>query len=423
MFHMEQSMSEYQVIINIIVEVLLGKNLTETFAQHILFMEQGNISKIKNICYGVIRNYYQLKSILFHIVDKIPKNKNINALLLIGIYEIEYTKKPQYAIVNELVKISFALTKQESIKKFVNAVMRNYLCNKEQIYSEIKQQIEYKYNFPIWLINKLKQEYPRQYLTIIDNSNLIPKITLRVNLNKISFNNYLDILKNAEIGFNLIDNKIVLQQLIKIEQIPFFKNGYVSVQDVSAQKLLEIVNFNDGDYVLDACCAPGGKTCQILENSKVNLVGLDIDNNRLVKVKQNLDRLGLNAKIMQADASCNTWWDKEFFDIIIADVPCSASGTIKRNPDIKLHRKISDINNFVIIQRAIIINLWQMLKVGGKLIYITCSIFKEENHDNVKFFSQSLKGVGVNKEINILPTEYADGFYYCILEKLNCENL
>lgn len=420
---MEQSMTEYLVIINIIVEVLLGKNLTETFNQHIIPMQQGNVSKIKDICYGIIRNYYQLKSILFHIVDKVPKNKNINTILLIGIYEIEHTKKPHYAIVNELVKMSFTLTKQERIKNFVNAVMRNYLCNKEQVHLKINQQIEYKYNFPRWLINKLKQEYSRQYLTIIGNSNLIPKISLRVNLNKVSFNDYLNILKNAQIEFNLIDNKIVLQHLIKVEQIPFFKNGYVSIQDVNAQKLLEIINFNNGDYILDACCAPGGKICQILENSKAKVVGLDIDENRLVKVRQNLDRLGLNAKIMHANASCDNWWDKTFFDIIIADVPCSASGTIKRNPDIKLHRKASDIDNFVITQREIIINLWKMLKAGGKLVYITCSIFKEENHDNIIFFTQHLQNICVNKEINMLPTEYADGFYYCILEKINCENL
>ena len=150
---------------------------------------------------------------------------------------------------------------------------------------------------------------------------------------------------------------------------------------------------------------------------------MDIDETRLAKVQQNIQRLGLSAKLITGDATSSHWWDNKPFDFIIADVPCTASGTLKRNPDIKLHRQQSDIDKFVKTQRKIVTNLWQTLKPGGKLIYITCSIFKEENHDNIEFFKQELNMIKVVRELNILPTEYADGFYYCVIEKINNVNI
>ncbi|MDQ5921192.1 MAG: rRNA (cytosine967-C5)-methyltransferase [Pseudomonadota bacterium] len=434
-------MSDYLIIIHILNAVLSGKNLTETFTANIgkiatadintrvgiktradkdLAYTQINIGKIKDICYGVVRNYYRLQAVLSQIVSRTPEDKNLQILLLIGVYELEYTKKAPYAAVNELVNLSLELSTNQRVKNFINGVMRSYLREREQLHQQAAAQPEYKYNFPHWLIHKLKQEYPNKYSQLIENSNSIPKIALRVNLSKISFDDYVKILNNAAIDFDLIENKIVLKLLLKVEQIPFFQDGYVSIQDISAQRLIELVKPQKGDYILDACCAPGGKMCQILEHSQVKLLGLDISKTRLNKVKQNLVRLGLSADLIEADASKCDWWqacDSPLFDTIIADVPCSASGTLKRNPDIKLNRRLLDIDNFVILQRKIVSNLWQMLKPGGKMVYITCSIFKEENHDNIEFFSQRLSDVLVIREFNILPTPFADGFYYCVLEK------
>lgn len=415
-------MNDYLIILEILSEVLKGKNLNESFADNIT-EDLTNISKIKDISYGVIRNYYLLKIIVQDLVKNKPYNEKILLLLYIGVYEVKFSKKPGYAITNDLVELSFQLTDDEKVKNFVNAVMRNYLRSSEIIEDGVKQKSEYKYNFPIWLLSKLKQEYPNKYLEMVTYSNLIPKLELRVNLNKITVTEYLKKLDEDRLAYILVDNKIVLTNSIKVEEIPLFSEGYVSIQDISAQKLLELARPNEGDYVLDACCAPGGKTCQILENCQVDLMGMDIDEMRLVKVQQNLDRLGLQAKLISGDATNLNWWDNNLFDFIIADVPCSATGTLKRNPDIKLHRQLSDIHKFVTTQRKIVSNLWQTLKPDGRLIYITCSIFKEENHDNVEFFRQQLHGVRVIKELNILPTEYADGFYYAILGKAANANI
>ena len=418
MFHMKQPMSEYFVILKILSSVLEGKNLGEVFAVITKESTSINTSKVKDVCFGVMRNYNILQAIINQLVNNNSQDKITQIFLLIGIYEVKYTKKPEHAVVNELVNLVMIKTQDGNLKNFINAVLRNYLRNHESIKQAITHNLAFKHNCPNWLIAKLKKEYPNKYLDIIQYSNMVPKMSLRVNLNKITQNEYLSILKDNFIKFNLIDNKIVLELALKVEQIPFFKDGYVSIQDISAQKLLDLIVFKSGDYVLDACIAPGGKACHILENYQVKLLGLDISQPRLDKVAQNLNRLSLKADLLHANAMNLDWWDGRLFDIIIADVPCSASGTLKRNPDIKLHRKPSDLANFVLTQQKIVLNLWNTLKHGGKLVYITCSIFKEENHDNIEVFKKKLHYIKVLKELNILPTEYADGFYYCILEKV-----
>jgi 16S rRNA (cytosine967-C5)-methyltransferase len=405
-------MNDYLTVLEILNEVFEGRNLNESFASNIS-SDRNNVSKIKDVCYGLIRNYYIIKIIIEDMVKNKPSDIRVLLILYIGIYELKFTKKPPYAISNDLVELTYHLTDDAKIKGFVNAIIRGFIRNKESIEDAIKSKSEYKYNFPIWMISKLKQEYPKRYLEIMANSSIIPKLALRVNLRKSSFTDYQKLLDKD--SYILIDNKIVLTNSIKIENIPLFKDGYVSIQDVSAQKLIEIATPNDGDDVLDACAAPGGKTCQLLENCNINLTSMDIDDERLNKVRQNLERLQLNATLINADAS--TWRSNKQYDFIIADVPCSASGTLKRNPDIKLQRKLSDIAKFVNTQQKIVRNLWSMLKPGGRLIYITCSIFKEENHDNLEYFMQNLSGVKKISELNIIPTEYMDGFYYCVLGK------
>lgn len=413
-------MEDYIIILNIIEEVFIGKNLSEIFAKYINETKNSlNIGKIKDISYGLLRYYNKIDNILKILIKKKPNNDKVLIILLIAIYEVNYSKKPKFAICNDLVNFAYFLTKSIKLKNFINGVIRNYLRNIEYIEKKLESNIEYKYNFPLWWIEKLKKDIPKNYNEVLSNLNVIPKLALRINLKKIKFNDYLQLLKKENLSFKIIDNKIVLEDNLNINQIPLFKNGTVSVQDISAQKLLDLINFNDGDYVLDACSAPGGKSCQILENNKVELIALDINENRLKKVKENFERLNLSAKIVCADASNLKWWDNKKFDVIIADVPCSASGTIRKNPDIKLHRKLADIQNFVYTQQKIVLNLWQTLKINGQLVYITCSIFKEENQENIKNLIKKMKNSKIIKELFILPTEFSDGFYYCILEKIS----
>lgn len=404
-------MNDYRAILEIITEVLNGRNLNESFASNI--SELNNIGKIKDVSYGLIRNYYIIKTIISDMVKNTPSDIRVVAILYIGIYELEFTRKPAYAISNDLVELAYQVTDDVKLKGFVNAIIRGFIRNKTSIVDAIKSKTEYKYNFPIWMISKLKAEYPRKYLDIMTNSSIEPKLALRINLRKTSVEQYIKHLDND--SYTYVDNKIILNNSMKIQAIPLFKEGYVSIQDISAQKLIEIAKPNEGDDVLDACAAPGGKTCQLLENCNINLTSIDIDDERLNKVRQNLERLELSAALINADAAA--WVSNKKYDFIVADVPCTASGTMKRNPDIKLHRKQSDIAQFVRTQRKIVSNLWLMLKPGGRLVYITCSVFKEENHDNCEYFIEQLPMVKKISELNILPTEYADGFYYCVLGK------
>lgn len=464
-------MYEYQIIITILNIVFNGGNLGKTFNENILSglnsrsvdhddSVDTNISKIKDISYGVLRYYYTIAAILDRLVPKKPSDEVIKTILLVAIYEVKYTKKPKYAITNDLVNLSFLLTKNQQRKGFVNAVIRNYIRRKDKLELSLTNNLEVKYNFPKWWINTLVKEYPKQYSQILQNSNILPKMNLRVNPRQISLKEYTKLLSQENIKFIIIDNKISLTQTTSPHKLPLFSEGAVSIQDLHAQKLLDLINLKndaaltqdmyapktedmlflrthacgkseltllaketisflkDGDYVLDACAAPGGKMCQILENYEVEMLGLDIDQSRLEKVQQNLDRLKLKAKLVCGDASDNTWCDSRQFDMVIADVPCSASGTVKKNPDIKFHRHPEDINSFVITQRAIITNLWSMLKPGGTMIYITCSIFKPENEDNINYFKDNLESIKVIKSLRLLPTEYADGFFYCVLQKV-----
>jgi 16S rRNA (cytosine967-C5)-methyltransferase len=415
-------MDEYLVIYKILLSVFSGKNLGEEFNKNIKENKELNISKIKDTSSGVLRYYFILDKILGKLYKLKPDN-NILVILFIAIYEIKYTKKPQYAISNECVNLVYRLTNNIKIKNFVNAIIRNFLRSQKEIESELKNNLEYSYNFPLWLIDKIKINNPDKYEEIIKNLNSKSKLSLRINIKKTSLDKYCQVLKDNNILYNIKDETIILYKNIKIENIPLFKEGFVSIQDINAQKLNKILEFQDNSYVLDACAAPGGKTCQILENNNVKLLAIDIDKTRIKKIEQNLERLDLDATVICGDASKTNWWNSHKFDTIIADLPCSATGTIKKNPDIKINRRDTDIKNFVEKQRKIILNLWNILKDDGCLVYITCSIIPEENQDNIKYLLDKLKNAKQIKELKILPDEYGDGFYYCLLKKVTNESL
>lgn len=415
-------LTEYKIASEILLEVLSGKNLSDVFNRYIdkqvSLSSNGvslNIAKVKDISYGVLRHHFELTAILNKLCQTKPDNK-ILVILIIGIYELLYTQKPKFAVTNDLVSFSYQETKKDGLKNFVNAVFRNFLRQNTKLCQDLTNNLEFKYNFPNWFINKLKLDYKENWEQIIEASNQKPRLSLRLK-NTHDINDYIGLLDAQEITYNIRNGVIVLDNSLPVSKIPLFMDGEVSIQDIHAQKILEIAPIEDGQYILDACSAPGGKTCQILENYKVDLIALDIDNNRLDKVKQNLGRLKLSAKVLCGDAGKLDWWDGKEFDLVIADVPCSATGTIKHNPDIKLHRDPGDIANFVVIQRKIVSNLWQTIKPNGFLVYITCSIFKEENQNNIEFFASHLPNLKVIKEIRLLPDDHGDGFYYCLLQK------
>lgn len=407
-------MEIYLSILNILLEVYAGKNLNEVL---IRYNNQDNFPKIKNITYGILRNYYSIN----YSIDKLVKHSNLQSriLLQIGIFELKYSKKPEYAVINDLVNFSFDLTENEKIKKFINGVLREYLRQVELLDLDIQKDYSLKYNIPDWIITKLKKQSKENYLQILNGFNHHPAFGLRVNKRKINQDEYLLKLDEVNLEYKLIQNKICLLKPINITALPFFNDGFISIQDIAAQSSIEILTKYQiqPKYVLDACAAPGGKTCQLLENINCEVVALDIDETRLNKVSDNLKRLNLVAELKLGNAMNKLWWNKKLFDLIIADVPCSASGTLKRNPDIKINRRESDIVNFVETQRNIVINLWDMLDTNGFMLYITCSIFKEENQDNIEWFKSNLNDFELIEQFQIIPTEYNDSLFYALIKK------
>lgn len=409
-------MDEYLIIIKILEQVLDGKNLGELYNKEII-KDNLNTGKVKDLSFGVVRYYFRLNLILDQLAQRPITNNKVKLIIIIAIYEIIFTHKAQYAIGNDMVDLVYKLTKKEPLKKFVNAVIRNFIRNQNQIISKLEQNYQYQTNLPKWWVNKIKAQHPENQSKIIDSFNQEPSIYLRINPNKTNLDNYQESLNEAHIEYELIGNAIKLKQNIKVIKIPGFEQGHVSIQDINAMKLIEFVPLKDGLKLLDACSAPGGKACQILENYPVDLTALEIDSKRLTKVAQNIKRLELKAKIINGDATKTNWWDLDKFDVIIVDVPCSASGTLKRNPDIKLNREENDIVNFTKTQRAIVENLWNMLKEKGQLVYITCSIFNEENQENIEYFLTKLPQIKLIKMQSYLPLDQGDGFFYALLQK------
>ena len=405
-------MENYKIIFEILVEVLNGQNLGEVIAK---YKNHENYPKIKNISYNVIRYYYSLDFFTRKLLDR--PNYKIDNILKVGFFEIWLSNKPVYAVINDLV--NYTKENLNGLHGLVNAVLRKFDLEKKQLIEELNKDYKNLYNLPEWLITKIKQQYKNQALDIFKSLMLNPSFGVRVNPLKISQADYLKLLDSNNIQYNLIDNKLVLADALNINQLPLFNDGGVSIQDIAAQYLVDLLNKNNVSInnVLDACAAPGGKTCQLLENYKCKLNALEINKPRLKRIEENLTRLKLSAKIIYGNAENKKWWNSVKYDFILADVPCSAIGTIKRNPDIKITRQEEDLLNFIATQRKITINLWDMLVDGGYMVYSTCSILNEENEQNIDYFTTTLSNFKLIDIIKILPTQNNDGLFYEMIKK------
>jgi 16S rRNA (cytosine967-C5)-methyltransferase len=291
-----------------------------------------------------------------------------------------------------------------------------------------------RFSYPQWWINKLKKQYPHQWQEILHIGNMHPPMTLRINRNKTSVEAYTRLLERHDIRFAALGaHAIVLEKPLPVEKIPGFLEGVVSVQDYGAQLAAQLLDAKAGERVLDACCAPGGKTGHILEHADVQLTALDNDELRLQRVQSNLTRLGLEARLLLGDAASHDWFDQQPFDKILADVPCTASGIVRRHVDIKWLRREADIQSFTAQQAKILPSLWQMLAKGGKLLYVTCSIFHEENQAQVDQFLQNnndatqlplylpagFQSITDRNALHaqLIPSTAHDGFFYALLQK------
>lgn len=395
--------------------------------------QQSNLTK--ELSFGVCRYYFQLKTILSQLMSKSIKAKEaeIECLLLIGIYELMHLNTAKHAVVSDIVECTKILKKTWATN-LANAILRNFLRNQADFVANSIKKREAEYNHPEWLIKKIKHAYPTEWQSILQTNNQHAPMSLRVNPLKTTRDAYQTLLHDQDIMTQLAEhcsNALVLESACSVLNLPHFADGYCSVQDVNAQLAAGFLQLKPGLSVLDACAAPGGKTTQLLEIEPklLSVLALENDRERVKIIYENLTRLQLSAKVITADAAdLASWWNKAAFDRILLDAPCSASGVIRRHPDIKLLRQESDIKNLLHTQRELLQALWQTLKPNGLLLYVTCSIFPEENSENIKWFLQNttdaelvplpLQSTQSLIGLQLLPGEYAgDGFYYALLRK------
>lgn len=393
---------------------------------------------VKELCFGVMRWYFRLnlisEKLLSHPVKE--KDTDVRALVLLGLYQILFMRVPDHAAVAETVNASRDLKKPWA-SKLINAVLRRFLREQESLLSDLSANELYQTAHPEWLLGKLKKAWPEHWKQIIEANNQRPPLTLRVNQSQVTTPGFLKQLDSKEINYQRLEHNesaIVLDNPLPVEKIPGFAAGHVSVQDASAQLAAQLLQLNKNQNLLDACAAPGGKTAHILEAEPelAKLTAIDIDEARVEKIKENLNRLKLNQSITRllcADAAQpEVWWDNKPFDRILLDAPCSASGVIRRHPDIKFLRQPDDVKKLPQLQLSLLRQLWLCLKPGGLLLYATCSVFPAENTGVIASFiaetpeaqHQDLKidgAISCQYGKQILPSTYFDGFYYCLLRK------
>ena len=396
---------------------------------------------LTNICYGTLRFYWELKAKIDQLLSQPLKKKDkiIENLLQSAIFQIDKTRIPDHAVVSQTVEASRKLNKGH-FSSLINGILRTYLRSDRDI-EKITEEI--KFNHPNWMIEKIKQDWPLNWEQILKKNNDRAPMWLRVNQKKIETKKYLkqfltDESKIEADNMQLNDYAICLKTPISVKYLPGFEEGYVSIQDGAAQLAVDVLLENKSGRILDACAAPGGKTAQLIENidSTSTVTAIEIDSERAELINENLLRLGHSTEVIVDDASdIESWWDSIFFDLILLDAPCSSSGVIRRHPDIKHLRRKDDIYTFQKKQLKIISAMWKILAPKGRLLYVTCSIFKEENdevmnqflekHDNV-----ALQDLLLNNNIleEMIKTRYGyqlfpgtintDGFYFSCLKKL-----
>lgn len=405
-------------------EVLAGRNLNEVLAALLPRLpEAADRAAVQDISYGTLRHLGLLRAVLKQLLQKPLNEPVLEHLLLLALYQLRFTRAAPYAIVDHAVTLA-SRTGSGRGKGLVNAVLRNYLRQHETLLAKAERDPVGRWSHSRWWIDAVQAEYPQQWQTILEAGNQHPPMTLRINRQHTDADAYLRLLLEAGIAARALDETAIrLLQPVGVDRLPGFAEGWVSVQDWGAQTAAGLLDLRPGQRVLDACAAPGGKTGHMLELADVQMVALDADGERLQKVAQNLQRLGKTATLLQGDAAEPAgWWDGKPFDRILADVPCTASGVVRRHPDIKWLRRHSDVANFATTQAKIVDSLWQLLAPGGKLLYATCSIFPEENRLQADAFAQrhpdaerlqlSEPQAGV-----LLPNSEHDGFYYALFRK------
>lgn len=414
-----------------------GTSLSDILPQEQQRVAVKDQALLQEICFGSIRLFPRYDALANQLFSKKMKGKQrvFHHLLIVGLYQIEQMRIPEHAAVGETVNATNAL-KAPGLKGLINACLRNYLRNKEALVAKIQNEVV-QYSHPSWFIKRIKAAYTNQWQTILEQNLARAPMWLRNHQTNQGLDTFVEALSGSEISFEQpLPHKasILLDKPKSVDKIPGFDDGAFTVQDAAAQHAAILLEPEDGELILDACTAPGGKACHVLDLADCTLVAADVDEGRLKRVEENLQRLKLDAELVCGDLSEQKTLEKfAQFDRILLDAPCSATGVIRRHPDIKWLRRNEDIEQLAELQRRILNTLWEKLKVGGTLLYATCSILPQENKEQMKTFlaeTPNAKLVPIENELNenesvespgwqILPGEHnMDGFYYCRLQKV-----
>ncbi|MCD6039794.1 MAG: rsmB [Gammaproteobacteria bacterium] len=417
-----------------IYQVLQGRSLNDCLPEALKRVhEMRDQSFLQALCYGVCRWYHRLDA-LAHSLLKKPlklKDQNIHCLILVGLYQLTEMRVPAHAVLDETVAAAQAFKKPWA-KGLVNAVLRGYQRSAVELNEKMLQHLVTLYAHPQWIIEQVQKNWLLEWQAILTANNQHPPLALRINQKRISRASYLEKLAAHKIDARKIPETeagIILAQPLDVQELPGFSIGEISVQDGAAQLATELLMLKPGQRVLDMCAAPGGKAAHMLEQADIELIAVDRDEKRLQNLRDNLSRLQLSATCICADATSKEWSEAKLYDRILLDAPCSASGVIRRHPDIKILRRSTDIAKLGHEQTRLLNAAWALLKPGGLLVYTTCSIFPEENTGVLQNFMMShadaieekiMKNWGKACAIGrqIFPGMHEmDGFYFARLSK------
>ena len=422
----------------ILARVVRGTSLTAALAACEMHIRSRDIALLRQICYTTCRHWFTLNAQLERLLKRPLKRKDleIKTLLLVGLCQLVHMRTPAHAVVHETVSACDGLNRSWA-RGLVNALLRNHQRQTDSHRTPAQREpasAAINSDLPLWLYDMLAAAWGERLSAIIDGTNTPGPMTLRVNTKKIARDQYRQMLDKADMAATncaFADSGVGLQQAVDVALLPGFNEGLVSVQDEAAQLAAGLLACRSGDRVLDACAAPGGKTCHILEEVPgLQMQALDQDAARLRSLEENLQRLALPATVTQGDVcQPDLWWDGRPFDRILLDAPCSATGVIRRHPDIKLLRRVEDISTLCALQAKALDSLWPLVKPGGTLLYATCSILAEENSEQIRAFLARTDdaqestphiecGIATGYGEQFLPTPRGlDGFFYARLHK------
>jgi len=401
-----------------------GGNLTDAFeamfASHPAWSE-GTRGAVRDLAWTTLRDYGRGDAVLQHLLHT-PPAAVIHGLLLVALTRLEQRPEQAHTVVDQAVQA--ATVAMPGLKGMVNGVLRNALRQRAQWSTWIEADDEARFAHPRWWIERVRASHPGGWQAVLEGGNQRAPMALRVNRRRATVDTVLAELAEAGIAAHVRgEHTLLLEHPVPVARLPGYAEGKVSVQDAGAQRAASLLAPQPGDRVLDACAAPGGKTAHLLELADIELLALELDPVRAQRIQHNLSRLGLEARIQVADCSnVASWWDGRPFDRILADVPCSASGVVRRHPDIKWLRRDEDIAGFAAQQARILDALWQTLAPGGTMLYVTCSVFEQENARQLARFlarhadAESVS-IDASPDCQLLPNAEHDGFYFARLRK------